>query len=179
MLILCFLVVDGCVCVVCLLYEKYFNFFSFFHFFSFADYMKTFSVSSQPYYDRFNKCYKNILTINGIPEGPLRNFVTSVHLTKLSEYHVDTPCNPIPTCCYALSNVCLGLGSIMSSCKENLMTPNEIPNLISYLLSNGYQIETQISNFLNASSVKMNNYSKFVLSATYYGNNQPNITYMR
>jgi hypothetical protein len=58
------------------------------------------------------------------------------------------------------------------------MTPNEMPDLISFLLGNGYQIETQLTNMLNQSDVKLTN-QKIALMVTYYGENSPNITYMR
>jgi hypothetical protein len=65
-----------------------------------------------------------------------------------------------------------------NNCGVELMSPDEIPDLISYLEANGYQIETQITNMLNQSQVKFEN-SKLAFTVTYYGKNQPNITYMR
>jgi hypothetical protein len=59
------------------------------------------------------------------------------------------------------------------------MSPNELNDLIGYLLNNGYQIETQLTNMLNNSPIKPNNLKKTGFTATYYGVNQPNITYMR
>ena len=58
------------------------------------------------------------------------------------------------------------------------MTPDEIPDLITFLISNGYQIETQITNMLNQSDIKLTN-RKLAFTVTYYGANQPKITYMR
>jgi transketolase N-terminal domain/subunit len=58
------------------------------------------------------------------------------------------------------------------------MTPDEIPDLITFLIGNGYQIETQITNMLNQSELKLSN-RKLGFTVTYYGGNQPNITYMR
>jgi hypothetical protein len=58
------------------------------------------------------------------------------------------------------------------------MSPNEMPNLISFLLENGYQIETQLTNMLNQSSLKLTN-KRVGFTATYYGENQPNFMYIR
>ena len=58
------------------------------------------------------------------------------------------------------------------------MTPDEIPDLISFLTGNGYQIETQITNMLNQSDIKLSD-KRLAFTATYYGTTQPNITYMR
>jgi hypothetical protein len=68
------------------------------------------------------------------------------------------------------------------NCKYNsgcdLMTPDEIPELISFLQNNGYQIETQITQMLNQSPVRLSN-QQILFTITYYGQNPPNIVYMR
>lgn len=148
--------------------------------------LKTFTISSRPYYEQYNKCYKNILTVNGYPQGPLKNFVRRVQFAELSPYQrfSNTPCNPIDKCGLALSKIFF---NPMEGCCNNnygnkcddLMSPNEMDNLVSYLLNNGYQIETQITNMLNGSKVKSSNLLKNVFTVTYYGESQPNVTYMR
>ena len=45
---------------------------------------KTFTITSQPYYDQYNKCYKNIMMLNIEPQGPLRQFVRRLRLPRLS-----------------------------------------------------------------------------------------------
>ena len=37
------------------------------------------------------------------------------------------------------------------------MTPDEIPDLITFLIRTEYQIETQITNMLNQSKIKLSN----------------------
>ena len=131
-------------------------------------YSNTFTIQIMPYFDRFNKCYKNILTFNQIPNGPLGRLVRRIQYPKLSKFQQDSPCYKYPHCIYTLidcENDCSPIG-------------DKIQNLTSFLLSNGYQIETQITNMLQNSQVKFSN-NKLVLTATYYGHNQPNITYMR
>ncbi len=150
---------------------------------------KTFTITSQPFYDQYNQCYKNILMVNIEPCGPLRRIVRRIKLPKLSpfstSYEREGPCNQIPKCGLALQNLS---GKVFmfdgtTSCYKvnsgcNLMTPNEMPDLITFLISNGYQIETQITNMLNQSELKLTN-RKLGFTVTYYGENQPNITYMR
>lgn len=150
--------------------------------------IKTFTITSQPFYDQFNQCYKNILMINVIPQGPIKDLVRRIQLPKLSPFQrFDSPCNNIPNCGLALSSLRGFLFNYnnlnYNQCNKfnsgcNLMTPDEIPDLISFIINNGYQIETQITNMLNLSEVKLNN-QKTVFTATYYGTTQPNITYMR
>jgi hypothetical protein len=132
---------------------------------------KTFTITSQPYYDQYNQCYKNILTVNIEPQGPIRKIVRQIKFPKLSPFQRESPCNPIPKCGLALH-------SIYNDGCNGLMTPNEIPDLISFLIENGYQIETQLTNMLNQSEVKLSD-KKIAFTVTYYGEKTPNITYMR
>ena len=140
--------------------------------------IKTFTISTQPFYDQYNQCYKNIMTLNVPPQGPLNKFVRKMQFPRLSPFQRESPCNPIPSCGLVLSSL-MGCNYNFggNSCCD-LMTPNEIPDLITFLTTNGYQIETQITNMLNQSSIKNSN-NQNVFTVTYYGSNQPNIMYMR
>lgn len=138
--------------------------------------IKTFTITSQPYYDQYNQCYKNIMMVNIEPQGPLRNLVRRIQLPRLSPFQTEGPCNPIQKCGLALQGLNYSNNCNKSGC--NLMTPNEIPDLISFLLSNGYQIETQLTNMLNQSEIKLTD-KRLAFTVTYYGANQPNIMYMR
>lgn len=143
---------------------------------------RTFTITTQPYLDN-NQCYKNILTINVVPDGPLQNLVRRLKPTRLSPFQVNN-CNNNCNNNYN-NNYCCDLVLINpylypnygGKC-DNYMSPNEIPNLYSFLTANGYQIETQLTNMMNSSGVKLTN-SRIVCSATYYGANQPNICYTK
>ena len=137
---------------------------------------KTITLTSQPFYDQFNQCYKNIITLNTEPQGPLRRLVKKIQLPRLSPFQVEGPCNPIPKCALALQNLNYYTCGNKGGC--NLMTPNEIPDLTTFLLANGYQFETQLTNMLNQSEIKLTD-KRLAFTITYYGTNQPNIMYMR
>ena len=134
----------------------------------------TFTITSQPFYDQYNQCYKNILMVNTEPCGPIYKLVRRIKLPRLSPFQRECPCNPIPKCGLALQS--LHFTRDYNNC--NLMTPDDIPDLVTFLLGNGYQIETQITNMLNQSEVKLSN-KKIAFTITYYGINQPSIMYMR
>lgn len=146
--------------------------------------IKTFTITSQPFYDQFNQCYKNIMMVNVEPQGPLRRLVRRIRLPRLSPFQREGPCNPIQQCGLAihrngfdyLPNQYTGCCKYNSGC--DLMTPDQIPELISFLQANGYQIETQITNMLLQSEIKLSN-QRLAFTVTYYGSNQPNIVYMR
>jgi len=142
---------------------------------------KTFTITSQPFYDQYSQCYKNILLVNTIPQGPLSQFVRNIMFPKLSPFQIDSQCNPIQKCGLVIQSITQNqytrcCNKYNSGC--GLMTPDEIPDLISFLQANGYQIETSITNMLNQSEIKLSN-KRVAFTATYYGSNQPNIVYMR
>ena len=63
---------------------------------------KTVTLFSQPYLDKYNQCYKNIVTINTIPQGPLAQLVRRVIFPPLSEFKQPGPCSHIKNCGFAL-----------------------------------------------------------------------------
>jgi hypothetical protein len=140
----------------------------------------TFTITTQPYLEN-NQCYKNILTINLVPEGPLQHFVRRLKPSRLSPFQAYNYNYNNYGCELVLINPFPNTFSYSNNCGKqcnNYMTPNEIPNLFSFLTANGYQIETQLTNMMNNSEVKLTN-SRIVCSATYYGANQPNICYTK
>ena len=124
---------------------------------------KTFSLFSQPYLDTYNECYKNIVVINLIPEGPLANLVRFVKFPPLSEFKQHGYCTLLKQCGYALISL-RGLG-------EDLMVVDEVPDLITYLLSNGYSVDTSITKIFNTSEVSFetNTGNKLICFVTFIG----------
>lgn len=109
----------------------------------------TYSIHSQPFYDSYNECYKNILTISSKPhEQPLSTIIKRLQTPRLSPFKESTNCCPIPNCVNAIYK-------IDNNCE--LMTPDDIPELFNFLLSNNYKIDTSITKMMNSSEVKMTN----------------------
>lgn len=123
---------------------------------------RTCSLFSQPYLDTFNQCYKNIITINLIPKGPLGKFVRKIKLAPLSAFNQPSPCSTYKQCAY-------GLLSINNNYCGNLMTINELPDLISYLVSNGYTVDTSITKMFNQSDIlfQTNDTNKLICIISY------------
>lgn len=147
--------------------------------------MTTFTLTYQPFFDTYNKCYKNIVTTNIMPQGPLRKLVRQIKMKPLSPFQIPGPCNPIQQCTLAIVSLGInnnyystssGCGKYGSGC--GLMTPDELPDLMSFLLENGYQIETQLTNMINQSGTKISN-KNIIGMVTYYGSKSPNFVYMR
>ena len=134
---------------------------------------KTVSLFSQPYLDQYNQCYKNIVTINLPPQGPLEALVRKVTFPPLSEFKQPGPCSPLKTCGLAL----ISLGRCNTNFNSNsnfcsdLMVVDEVPTLFSFLLSNGYSIDTSITKMLNESDIRFdtNTGNKLICFITYNG----------
>lgn len=135
-------------------------------------YPRTFTITSSPYYDRCSQQYQNILMLNVEPEGPLRSFVRRLRLPRLTPFQTD---RSEEKCGLVLTNFL----NNQNQNKNWLMTPNDIPDLYSFLTANGYQIDTQLTNMMNQSQVKLTPGKQIVCLATYFGDKQPNIVYMK
>jgi len=125
-------------------------------------------LSSRPYL--FGCEYGNIITINLFPKGPLGKIVRQVNFsnnrlsefTELSEYGNK--------CGYALLSLReiggIGGGRCNGGGRNShrFMTANEIPDLFSFLLSNGYKIDTSLTKMMNSSNIQIdtNNIITFI-----------------
>lgn len=128
---------------------------------------KTVTLFSQPFLDTYNQCYKNIVTINLIPQGPLAQFVRKVQFPPLSQFKQPGPCSRINNCGLALT----ALNNICNKGCSGFMIVDEVPNLLSFLLSNGYSVNTSITKMLNTSDIRFEteNANKIICVVTYNG----------
>jgi hypothetical protein len=123
-----------------------------------------YSIVGAPFYDERNQCYKKIIRINKMPTGNLTQIVKRIRSPRLS--HFDT---------YGEGNGygggggggdCCGSGSGNTPCifaifnpnhKNKLLTVDELPDLMTFLVDNGYTIDTSITKMLMKSNVKPSN----------------------
>lgn len=130
----------------------------------------TVSLFSQPFLDTYNQCYKNIVVVNLKPKGPLADLVTLIKFPPLSEFKQPGPCSPLKQCGYAL----MSLDDCRTGCGKfgsNLMVVDEVPTLISFLVSNGYTVNTSITKMFNQSDIRFdtNTGNKLICFITYNG----------
>jgi len=136
----------------------------------------TISLFSQPYYDPGSQCYLNIVTMNFPPQGPLNKLTRRIKLNPLSEFKEPSSCTRLQTCGLALRSLRFlngfGVGWKTRSCSD-LMVVDEVPDLFTFLLSNGYAIDTRITKMMNQSSIryKTNNSNELIALITYQPTN--------
>lgn len=121
-------------------------------------FFSNFVLNSRPYLNTLDKCYQNIVTINVFPNGPLRQLVCRVKFYPLSEFKNNGN----------KSELC-GLALFSLRNNRTLMSVNEIPDLFSFLLANGYKIDTSLTDMMNKSDVRFetNNANKIICFVTY------------
>ena len=102
-----------------------------------------YAVKSETYTDHYFN-YKNILTINKIPLGPLSTYTKQLHISpkRISAFRTNSEQNK---CVYALYT-----DSITNTTNENqLYTLETLPDFFTFCKTNGYTIETSLTQLLN------------------------------
>ena len=122
---------------------------------------KTVSLFSQPYLDTCNQCYKNIVVVNLYPMGPLGSLVRYIKFPPLSEFKQPGPCTPVKQCGYALQSL---------SNDSHLMEVDEVPSLISFLMSYGYSVDTSITKMFHSGEIAFDTTlgNKLICFVTYH-----------
>jgi hypothetical protein len=112
--------------------------------------MHAYSISSIPFYDARLQQYTKILSINAVPLGPLASRVKTVRPPRLSG--LSGLCGIGNACCiHALTASSCGSGS-GSGCGCGcgcgcgaFMTPEQLPELFAFLVSNGYAVDSALT----------------------------------
>jgi len=132
----------------------------------------TYTLFSRPYLDTYTKNYKNIVTINLPPKGPLGQFVRPVRFPPLSQFKFPSSYSNNnngrgQTCGLALGS----LNQMYNNGKfgQGLMVVDEVPDLFAFLLSAGYKIDTSLTKMMNGSDIRFQteNANKIIAFITY------------
>jgi hypothetical protein len=114
----------------------------------FAKENNTFVLYLEPMLNSFTKTYQNVITVGAMPPGPIADMVIPMSMPKLSEFQeAGVFSNSMGThgnCTLILSRYPKGAGKSADS----FMTADDIPSVFSYLLSNGYHIDSALTKLL-------------------------------
>lgn len=103
-----------------------------------------YSIYLEPILENCSNEYKNVLTINKLPNGPLSNLVTQVNTKKLSSFKsYNSPCN----CKYIFHKID----------SQFYMDEDDILDLFSFCIENGYTINKDITKILNTANIVTDN----------------------
>ncbi len=104
-----------------------------------------FTLYSRPYLDTCSKNYYNIVTLNIPPPGPLAKFVQPVKFYPLSPFKSFDSCSQTRSELCGLAIVAPCLGQQGNCCRVPFVTTDDVPLLFSYLIENGYTIDTSLT----------------------------------
>jgi len=110
--------------------------------------MHAYSILSIPFYDTRLQQYTKILSINAVPAGPLASRVKTVRPPRLSGLcGVSNGNGTGNACIYALTSSapCNPCGPCSGSGSSAFMTPEQLPELFAFLVSNGYTVDTALT----------------------------------
>lgn len=86
-----------------------------------------------------DKCYRKVLTINKMPDGPLSSIVKQTKREKLSVFkQACSPCSKNDAC----MNVIMNQGEYLFE--------EDLTELITFLVEKGYTIDTKLSKLMQA-----------------------------
>ena len=105
--------------------------------------MNTYAIYRRPYLEPTTQSYKNIITIDQMPEGPLSSIVRKVRFIPLSPFKQ-----------YNNEGCAFGFDSLINP--GSLMKIEELPNLISFLSCNNYVVDTKITKIINSNDAAIN-----------------------
>jgi len=128
----------------------------------FASSNSSFILYLEPILNAHYKTYQNIITVNVIPTGPIKNMVSTISVAKLSPFKQLGPFGQPHNC----TNVLLRYpnGMVGKNSPDYFMSADDIPSVISYLQSNEYSIDTEVTNMLYKSRINIGGVSNVRLS---------------
>ena len=107
-----------------------------------------FTLSSTTYLDKHTKEYSDIIIINRLPPTNNKLYkrckrIIIPQLSPFKSFH-----QPKNHCTYAITE---------EHDNATLITPNDIPDLFSFLIESGFQIKTDMTQMMQTSNVQMDN----------------------
>jgi hypothetical protein len=122
----------------------------------------------EPYLNTYYKGYQNIITLSGMPSGPISDMVMRIRTPRLSVFQDPGPFYSDPfNCTYVL----LRYPKTAAPCikmTDYFMCADDIPAVISYLKNNGYVVEMNYHNLHldGISETKLSGKRKMICSFT-------------
>lgn len=132
-----------------------------------------YTLYREQYYDRVNREYKYILTINTLPEGPLKNHVKMMSIEDINNKIFSEKTCKLVIFNNELSNDNNNSNNISKSISKNINNYQDIfeyenlADLINYLLENSYIIDETILNSINDKSLINETSKKIILFFKY------------
>ncbi len=144
-----------------------------------------YTIKYEPFLDLIDdKSYKNIVTINKLPEGPLRSSVVRVRRNKISTFAEPRRSTCESQCVYAITQNIYNIEMEKSSCDCScgsigrgvmggggcdFLCVDQIPDFLEIAVANDYTIDYKLTKLLNNAGVGSSNTngSKFICTLSF------------
>ena len=109
--------------------------------------MECYSLSARPFYNSVNQCYTKVLEIDRQPPNSalINKIIKQKTYHRLSPFDQYGICDKPKLCGYVVVNP--------NDPTQN-STIDDIPTIFTWLMQNGYVVNTAITDMMNGSSVK-------------------------
>ena len=118
----------------------------------------------EPILNTYFQTYQNIITVSNMPSGPLSEMVIPYSASKLSSFQQSGPFMQSNNCVHILLRYPKNSPLATIKNTDYFMTADDIPSVFSYLMANGYTVDTSLTNMLHKSHVNMGGVSDSRLS---------------
>jgi hypothetical protein len=108
-----------------------------------------FAMYLEPFRNTYQNTYQTIITLDTLPNGPIQSRITRMNPPSLSPFQtVSNTMNSPDSCIYVVNH-----DTNHNHKKYQYMTKEDIPDLFSYLIQNGYVIDTSLTKMMNQSAI--------------------------
>ena len=130
---------------------------------------KTTVMYLEPILNSYYKTYQNVITFNNIPSGPIREMVTTIRVPQLSPFQSFYGNGGVgaENCVPVLMRYPIGYNGVASGYNgvsgysafikntDASMGSDDIPAVLSYLMENGYSVDTKMTRMLQSSEINI------------------------
>ena len=115
----------------------------------------------EPYLNTYFQTYQNIITLSCHPPGPLSEFVIGLSYSKLSPFQESSHIfSSKSNCLHGLIRYSSNSSNSTIKNSDYFMGVDDIPNLFSFLVENGYSIESDLTKLLYKSPISISGTSE-------------------
>ena len=100
-----------------------------------------YQISVKPWYDSVCECYRQLIIVSPKPEGALLGITKLLQPSRLSPFKTYLNCDSYPSCFYAFIDP-------NDNSKSKYLTVDDLPILLSFLNSNGYVVDYQMTKIM-------------------------------
>lgn len=102
-----------------------------------------FAMYLEPFRNISQQTYQTVITLDTFPNGPIQSRIKRINSPSLSPFQtVSNIMNSPDSCIYVLTRV-----------DNQYMTKEDIPDIFSFLIRNGYVIDTSLTKMMNQSNI--------------------------